>query len=58
MILKKGLESVRGVYAMTPFFFVSGEGLHPVNTMNKAVNPRNVMIRFILIYKFKSVRFE
>ncbi len=48
MTLKKGLESVRGVYAITPFFFVSVEGLQPVNTNNKAVNPRNCMICFIL----------
>lgn len=54
MTLKKGLERVRGVYAIIPFFFVSVEGLQPVNTNNKVINPRNCMIRFILYIKLKE----
>ena len=39
MTLKKGLERVRGVYAITPFLFVSGEGLQPEKISNKVIYP-------------------
>ena len=54
MTLKKGLERVRGVYAITPFLFVSGEGLQPEKISNKEINPKNLMIRFILFIKLKE----